>query len=130
MCGYGELFLAVYEGNTLIGHRLEPGRTTSTRIVYGFFEGRFNIAEMIDFFYALADSVGVAPKAEDFFRHSDDGLTIHTGGLIFDRGDVPTSILEFTNEFHYSRLLDEPTFRRVKQEWYDALRSVSATRLF
>ena len=85
---------------------------------------------MSDFFDALADSVGVAPKAEDFFRHSDDGLTIHTGGLTFDRGDVPTSTFEFTSEFSFARLLDEPTFRSVKQEWYDTLRRVSATKLF
>ena len=85
---------------------------------------------MNDFFDALADSVGVPPKAEDFFRHSNDGLTIHTGGLTFDRGDVPTSILKFTSEFSFARLLDKPTFRRVKQEWYDTLRSVSATKLF
>ena len=81
-------------------------------------------------FDALADSAGVAPKAEDFFQHSDDGLKIHTGGLTFDRGDVPPSILKFISEFSFARLLDEPSFHRAKQEWNDTLRCVSATRLF
>ena len=64
---------AVYDGNTLIAHRVENS-TPSTRIVFGFFEGRFNTAEMSVFVDALADSAGVVPKAEDLLQHSDDGL--------------------------------------------------------
>ena len=50
---------------------------------------------MKEFFDALADSAGVAPKAENFFQHSTEGLIIHTGGLTLERADIPPSILEF-----------------------------------
>ena len=73
-----------------------PDWTSSTRIVYGFIEGKFDSTEMKNFFEALVDSASVALNAEAFFRHFDDGLTILTGGLTFDGGNVPPCILEFT----------------------------------
>ena len=66
-------------------------------------------------FEALVDSASVALNADAFFRHFDDGLTVLTGGLTFDGGNVPPCILEFTCEFSHAKLLDELTYRRIKQ---------------
>ena len=104
-----------------------PDWTSSTRIVYGFIEGKFDSTEMRNFFEAFVNAASVALNAEAFFRHFDDGLTILTGGLTFDGGNVPPCILEFTSEFSHAKLLDELTYRRIKQVWNDTLCSIQTT---
>ena len=75
--------IQVYEGETLVEQRLEPanGMCFDKRIVYGFLEGRFSIEEMNSFFEDFADCAGVAPKAEGYFKHFNQGLELHTGGF-------------------------------------------------
>ena len=75
--------IQVYKGPMLVGQRREPARDIGfdKRIVFGFLKGAFSIEEMSSFFEDFADCAGVAPKAERYFQHFDQGLELHTGGL-------------------------------------------------
>ena len=82
---------------------------------------------MRNFFEAFVDSASVALNADAFFRRFDDDLTVLTGDLTFDGGNVPPCILEFTGECSNAKLLDELTYRRIKQVWNDTVCSIQTT---
>ena len=104
-----------------------PEWTSSTQIVYGFIEWKFDLTEVRNFVDALVDSEFVAPNAAAFFRHFNDDLTVLTGDLTFYGGNLPPCILEFTCEFSNAKLFGELAYRRIKQVWNDTLCSIQTT---
>ena len=119
----------VYKGQTLVEQRVGPAREGrfDKRIVFGFLKGSFTVAEMNSFFEDFADCAGVAPKAEGYFKHLNQGLEVQTGGLSIQKiSELLPPLRDIVDEFTNGKLLDEATFYNVKQTWFDELRNCHA----
>ena len=112
-------------------HQLLPVQedSFSKRIVFAFIGGKFNITETDNFLAALANSVGIAPDANNYFRHYHDGLVIETCCLSFQNCQVPELFRDVIQTFSVVKPLDAENFCHLKQTWFDMLRAASAMKL-
>ena len=121
----------VLEDGGVREHQLLPAEENSfsNRFVFAFINWKFNITETNNFLAALANSAGIAPDANNYFRHHHDGLVIETGGLSFQNDQVPVFFRDAIQTFSVVRPLDAENFHHLKETWFDMLRAASAMKL-
>ena len=112
-------------------HQLLPVQENSfpNRVVFAFISGKFSTTETNNFLAALANSAGIAPDANNYFRHYHDGLVIETCGLFFQNCKVPEFFRDVIQTFSAVKPLYAEIFRHLKQTWFDMLRAASAMKL-
>ena len=115
----------------LEAHQLLPveKNSFSNRVVFAFISGKFSITETNNFLPALANSAGIAPDANNYFRHYHDGLVIETCGVSFQNCQVPELFRDVIQTFSVVKPLDAENFCHLKQTWFDMLRAASAMKL-
>ena len=125
-----DVILVLEEGRVRVHHLLPVQEDSfSKRIAFAFISWKFNTTETNDFLAALANSAGIAPDANNYFRHYHEGLVIETCGLSFECCQVPEFIQDVIQTFSDVKPLDADNFRHLKQTWFDMLRVACAMKL-
>ena len=121
----------VLEDGEVRAHQLLPveENSFSNRVVVAFINWKFNTTETNNFLDALANSAGIAPDANNYFKHHQDNLVIETGGLSFQHEQVPAFFRDVFQTFSVARPLDAEHFYHLKDTWFDMLRTASAMKL-
>ena len=121
----------VLEDGRVRAHQLLPVQDNSflNRVFFAFISWKFNTTETNNFLVALANSAGIAPDVNNYFRHHHDGLVIETGGLSSKNYKVPVIFRDAIQTFSVVRPLDAENFYHLKETWFDMLRTASAMKL-